>query len=179
MPQLRLIAAMDLQGGIGREGTLPWRVRSEMHHFHDTTTTAPPGKINAVIMGRRTWESLPWRLNKRINIVVSRSMPPGVYDGVLWTRTLEDALHGADAFGDVHTAFVIGGSELFREALSRPDLEECIISIMDTNANCDTFFPLDDALMAGWGHLNAVPKDAQWIRDGLSYAITYYPKPVE
>lgn len=165
MPSLRIIAAMDLQGGIGLNGTLPWHSRSEMRHFYATTTTAPAGKINAVIMGRRTWESLPKRLEKRINIVVSRSTPPGVRDGVLWTQSLAEALKSASAFGDVHAAFVIGGTELFRDALARPDLEECIISLFNTDAHADTFFPLDAAEQAGWGRLNAPPQNAQWVQD--------------
>ena len=113
MPKATIIVAMDRHGGIGAKGTLPWRVRSEMQHFYNTTTHAPAGKINAVIMGRRTWESLPHRLSKRLNIVVSRRTQPGVHDGALWVNSLEDALTKADEFGDVHIAFIIGGTSLF------------------------------------------------------------------
>ena len=69
-----LIAAVDDAGGIGRGGELPWRLKADMEFFR-RTTTGTGGGIHAVILGRRTWESLPARfrpLPERRNIVVSR-----------------------------------------------------------------------------------------------------------
>ena len=71
-----IVAACGKSLGIGNNGQLPWRLQSEMKHFATTTkTTQDPGKQNAVIMGRKTWESIPLKfrpLKNRLNIVLSR-----------------------------------------------------------------------------------------------------------
>ena len=76
MTRLTLIVAATLQNGIGQSGRLPWRLPQEMAYFARVTTTAPEGNVNAVIMGRNTWESIPAKfkpLQKRLNVVVSRN----------------------------------------------------------------------------------------------------------
>ena len=74
MTRLTLIVAATLQNGIGQSGRLPWRLPQEMAYFARVTTAAPEGNVNAVIMGRNTWESIPAKfkpLQKRLNLVVS------------------------------------------------------------------------------------------------------------
>ena len=71
-----IVAACGKSLGIGLNGELPWRLKSEMKYFSETTTkTKDPSKINAVIMGRKTWESIPMKfrpLKNRYNIILSR-----------------------------------------------------------------------------------------------------------
>lgn len=69
-----LIVAHDSSRGIGKNGSLPWKLSKEMKYFAAATTAAPSGLQNAVIMGRTTWESIPARfrpLKDRVNIVLS------------------------------------------------------------------------------------------------------------
>lgn len=76
MSRLTLIVAATKSNGIGQNGQLPWRLPKEMKYFAQATSNGPEGKENAVIMGRKTWESIPPKskpLSKRINIVVSRN----------------------------------------------------------------------------------------------------------
>jgi dihydrofolate reductase len=76
MTALTLIVAATRANGIGKGGTLPWRLRKEMAYFARVTTHAPEGEANAVIMGRNTWESIPPKfrpLRRRTNVVVSRN----------------------------------------------------------------------------------------------------------
>ncbi|KDQ09264.1 hypothetical protein BOTBODRAFT_47681 [Botryobasidium botryosum FD-172 SS1] len=75
MPPLTLVVAATLQNGIGHAGRLPWTLPREMAYFVKVTTAAPEGHINACIMGRKSWESIPPRfrpLKGRCNVVVSR-----------------------------------------------------------------------------------------------------------
>lgn len=79
--KLVMVAAMSLTNGIGKDGGLPWRLKGEMAYFRNVTSYVPEeekrqGTRNAVIMGRKTWASIPPKfrpLGGRVNIVISRS----------------------------------------------------------------------------------------------------------
>jgi dihydrofolate reductase len=79
---MNIIAAVDKNFGIGKNNQLPWNLPKEYEHFVSlTTSTNEPGKLNAVIMGRKCWESIPEKfrpLKGRVNIVLSRTMKPEV-----------------------------------------------------------------------------------------------------
>src|SRR5512138_1400067 len=90
-----IVVAADLDWGIGRDNGLPWpKLRADLRHFKKTTSTAGPGKRNAIVMGRKTWESKEVGrapLPNRLNVVVSH----GAYEvpeGVVAVRTLDEAL---------------------------------------------------------------------------------------
>jgi len=102
-----LIAAVAANGVIGREGRLPWRLPDDLRHFRAVTAG------HAVIMGRRTWHSLPHALPARQNIVVTRRNDYRAI-GASIASSIEDALAQV-AYPP--PAFVIGGGELYRAAL--------------------------------------------------------------
>lgn len=147
---VRIIVAATKEGGIGVGGRLPWRLRTDMDFFRDTTTRAEPGKRNAVIMGRKTWESLPPRyrpLPNRLNIVVS-SKPVDC-------SCSEPLVHCVPTFAeamcierdDVDQVFVIGGAMLYAAALcwmedNNRDHEILLTEVHHPFA-CDTFFSYD------------------------------------
>ncbi len=128
---LGLIWAQSTAGVIGRDGTLPWRLPEDMAHFRDVTAGRP------VIMGRRTWESLPDRfrpLPGRRNIVVSRRV----------NLTLE----GAEVAGSVSAAielagpeqaWVIGGAQVYAAALPFAGL--ALVTEIDVDVDGDTYAP--------------------------------------
>lgn len=130
--KISLVAAVARNGVIGRGGTIPWRLSEDMAHFRELTMGHP------VIMGRRTWESLPDRfrpLPGRRNVVVTRN-PDWHVVGAERAGSLEEALeslHGSVA------AFVIGGAEIYREAM--PLADELLLTEIDDDVEGDTFFP--------------------------------------
>lgn len=132
-PRLILIAAVARGRAIGRGNTLPWHLPEDLKHFRASTQGAP------VIMGRRTWESLPPRfrpLPGRTNIVVSRDAAWRA-EGALPVLSLEDARAAA---GQAPRAFVIGGGELYRAAL--PLADELRLTELDLDVpDADVFFP--------------------------------------
>jgi dihydrofolate reductase len=74
MSSLTLVVAATLTNGIGQGSRLPWRLPQELAYFARVTTTAPEGRLNSVIMGRNTWESIPLKfrpLPRRLNVVIS------------------------------------------------------------------------------------------------------------
>lgn len=129
---LSLIAAVANNRAIGNDGRLLWHLPEDMRHFRQMTS----GKT--VIMGRKTWESLPppFRpLPQRNNIVVSHN-PDYVADGARVATSLEDALALA---GDDDEVFVIGGGALYRQTL--PLAERLYLTEVAVDGIGDTFFP--------------------------------------
>ena len=120
---------------IGRGNTIPWRIPEDAQRFRTLTTGHP------VVMGRRTWESLPDRfrpLPGRRNVVVTRNDAWGA-PGTERAGSLPDALRLLEGAPQV---FVIGGGELYAEALPRAD--ELLLTEIDADVEGDTWFPLWD-----------------------------------
>jgi dihydrofolate reductase len=112
-PQISLIVAMAENGVIGRDGDLPWRISSDLKLFRQLTMGKP------LIMGRKTFSSLKKPLDGRDTIVVTRN-PAFTADGAIVVHSLDKALAAARDFAlrrGVDELFVIGGAELFRQAL--------------------------------------------------------------
>ena len=126
---ITLIAAAAENDVIGREGGLPWRLRADMLHFRDATIGHP------VIMGRRTWDSLPKPLSDRTNIVLTRHAEFEAPGGIVAT-TLQDAVA---ACGDSEECFVIGGGEIYRMFLEHAD--RILLTRVHAEIQGDAVFP--------------------------------------
>ena len=132
---LVLIAAVARDGSIGRDNALPWRLPEDLQHLRRLTMGYP------VVMGRKTWDSLPARfrpLPGRHNIVVTRNLQWRA-EGADAAPSLDAALALAAGHDKV---FVIGGGELYREAIDRADVLE--LTEIDRDFNGDTRFPTWD-----------------------------------
>lgn len=128
---LTLIAAVAKNGVIGDSNALPWHLPEDLKHFKQLTSG------HAVIMGRKTWESLPLRfrpLPGRLNIVLTRD-PSYAAEGATVVHSMADALAAAAG----RTAFVIGGAELYAHALPLADKLELTEIARDFPG--DAFFP--------------------------------------
>jgi dihydrofolate reductase len=131
-PILSLIAAVARNGVIGHNNTLLWRLPEDLQFLKRTTMGSP------VIMGRKTWDSLPERfrpLPGRRNIVVTRN-PQWRAEGALTTTSLQAALA---QLGDVPKAFVIGGAELY--ALALPLADQLVLTEIDRDYEGEVRFP--------------------------------------
>ena len=113
-----IIAAVHTPtGGIGIKGRLPWHIPADLAFFAETTRGA------VVIMGRRTWESLPPHcrpLRGRINLVLTRQEADHHLAGATTAPSLEAALQLAADKWPSHPIFVIGGEQVYREAIVHP-----------------------------------------------------------
>ena len=96
MKPYNIIVVADFNSGIGKNGMLPWHLPGDMRHFKELTITAQSkSKKNAVIMGRKTWESIPEKfrpLKKRINSVLTRNNATSFPRGVIKAMSLNEAL---------------------------------------------------------------------------------------
>ena len=131
--RLNLIVARARNGVIGAGGTIPWRVPGEMAYFKQVTLGHP------IVMGRKTWESLPLKpLPGRRNLVVTRDRNY-VAEGAEVAISLDEALARCAEAQDV---FVIGGAELF--ALALPRITRAFVTEIDLEVDGDVHFPALD-----------------------------------
>lgn len=146
VPRLNLIVAACNNNGIGKNGQLPWNLRKDMDHFRKITTqTKDPEKKNAVIMGRKTWFSIPEKfrpLKGRVNVVLSRELKE-VPEGVYISRSLPEALEllRGESFRDkIENINIIGGSSVYEEAVTTCDCRIYLTRVL-ADLDCDTFLP--------------------------------------
>ena len=132
--QVSLIVAMTRSGVIGREGGLPWRLSSDLQRFKALTMG------HAILMGRKTYESLGRPLPGRTAIVISRQEQLALPWGGLLAGGLDEALE--KCAGDAEP-FVIGGSDIFSLALPRAN--RMYVTWVEAEVAGDTYFPGWDA----------------------------------
>lgn len=132
LPPLSLIAAMSRNRVIGNHGDLPWHEPEDLAHFKRTTSG------HAVIMGRKTAESLKFRpLPKRRNLVVTRQAGL-VLPGFEVFTDLDAAIRAARASDP--EPFLIGGGELY--ALALPQVTTMYLTVVERDCEGDAFFPV-------------------------------------
>ncbi len=139
-----LIVAVDINLGIGKSGSLPWHLPADLKYFKKVTThSSAPGQVNAVIMGRKTWESIPLQfrpLPQRFNVVISRQHDFPVPPGTLHAASLQKALQSVEK-ENVREIFVIGGAQVFQEAVLNPGCQKIYLTRIEKEFSCDAFFP--------------------------------------
>lgn len=124
-----LVAAMAENRALGKDNQLLWHLPDDFKRFKQLTSG------HYIIMGRKTFESLPGKLPNRTHIIVSRQMDYQV-DDCLTVNSLEEALRQVPQDQDV---FIIGGGQIYTQALSIADVVE--LTRVHTEVEADTFFP--------------------------------------
>lgn len=132
---LAIVVAASLNNAIGKDNRLLWSLPNDMKFFKNTTWAMP------VIMGRKTFESLGKPLQGRLNIVITRQAD-WQPEGATKAGSLQEAIEVAKA-EHFREAYVIGGGEIYREAL--PLTDTIYLTRVETVVDADTFFPeIDD-----------------------------------
>jgi dihydrofolate reductase len=159
--KLNLILARARNGVIGRDNTLPWHLPEDMAHFKRTTLGCP------VIMGRKTWDSLPAKfrpLPGRLNVVVTRQ-PGWAAEGAVVAHSLEAA---CAACPPDSTAWVIGGAELYAQALTLASV--AVVTEIDADFEGDAFAP---RFGPAWVETS---RESQASTNGLTFSFVTYQK---
>jgi len=159
--KLNLILARARNGVIGKQNALPWHLPEDMAHFKRTTLGCP------VIMGRKTWDSLPARfrpLPGRLNVVVTRQADWRA-EGAVVVNSLESACAACPAES---TAWVIGGAELYAQALGLASA--AVVTELDADFAGDAFAPV-----FGPEWLEAA-RESHVSSTGLGYSFVTYQK---
>lgn len=133
---INIIAAIQKKDrGIGYQGDLLYQLPEDMKHFREVTSNS------VVIMGRKTWESLPEKfrpLPNRDNIVITRQENYDAPGGVVVNSLDKGIIYAKEHFLDKEI-FIIGGGEIYKEAL--PFVDKLYLTIIDGDKPADTFFP--------------------------------------
>ncbi|KAK8518758.1 hypothetical protein V6N13_017970 [Hibiscus sabdariffa] len=174
----QIVVAATKDWGIGKDGKLPWKLPSDLKFFKDITlTTSDPGKRNAVVMGRKTWESIPLEyrpLPGRLNVVLTRS---GSFDiataeNVVICGSVTSALELLAASPyclSIEKVFVIGGGQIFRESLNAAGCDAIHLTEIETSIECDTFMPaIDSSVFQPW--YSSFPQ----VENNIRYCFTTY-----
>lgn len=145
MKDFAIVVAADDAWGIGKDGDLAWNLPGDMAWFRQVTLGSDPENVpNTVIMGRKTWDTIPDNfrpLARRNNIVVSRNRALEIGEGATLVHSFEEAL----AVPAVGKRFVIGGGSLYAEALEHPDCRVLYITQVEGDFDCDTQMPVPRA----------------------------------
>lgn len=132
MIKIKIIAAVDSVGGLGKDNKLVWKIPSEMRHFIKSTS----GKT--IVMGRKTFDSIPGKLPNRKIIVLSHSKDKPEGADYLF-NSVKDIIDYANKEG-LGELWICGGGIVYSEFL--PLADEIIISRIQTTIGADSFFPI-------------------------------------
>ena len=153
--KLHLIFARARNGVIGKDNQMPWHLPEDLAHFKRVTLGQP------VIMGRKTWDSLPARfrpLPGRLNIVITRQNDWQA-EGASRARSIEEAMR---LCGDVPDAWIMGGAEIYR--LAEPLASTAVVTEIYADFEGDAFAP---ELGAGW---TEVQRESHVGANGLAFS---------
>lgn len=163
--KLKLIYAQSKNGIIGDKGKLPWHLPEDLKHFKEQTNGCP------VIMGRKTWDSLPFGsrpLPGRLNIVLSNT-PRHALNLINQGATIANSMAHALTICERNRAevgWVIGGSEILK--LAMPYADEAIVTYIDLECSGDTVAP---SLRVGWIETRGTNHKSA---TGINYSIVTY-----
>ena len=162
---INLIYASSINGVIGRDNSMPWYLPEDLEHFKECTQGFP------VIMGRKTWDSLPAKfrpLPDRANIVISRS-ENWEGDGAVRASNIEDALEKAQTLETEHI-WVIGGAQVYNAAL--PYANRAYVTLIKETYEGDTYAP--ELPEEEWDALEST--EIQKSATGLKYLFIVYQR---
>jgi len=167
-----IILACCLNGGIGYDNTIPWHIKEEMKLFRKITTGDidyyTEDKMNAVIMGRNTWDSLPNKpLQNRINIVITSDKNFPKYENLISFTNIDDALNYCEMNINIKEVFVIGGKTIYETCLYddrySKNIKKIYLSVIYNNYESNVFIDLKYILNNYYPNINSVKFNPEFL----------------
>jgi dihydrofolate reductase len=154
--KISIIAAIDTNRGLGKSGKLPWYLPGELKRFKALTMGHP------IIMGRKTYESIGRPLPGRTNIIITRDQSFQA-EGCVVVHSLDEAIIVAKGVPGADEVFIIGGGEIYQQALSITT--KVYLTIIDAAYDVDTYFP-------DYSQFKSTSEVGKGEHEGVTY--TYY-----
>ena len=149
MKKFSIILAVDEKNWVGKDNDLAWKISADLKYFKKiTASTKNFSNTNAVVMWRKTWESIPQKyrpLPYRINCILSRTITQESKDSqeddlVLYFNSVESCLEELETKTDLEQIFIIGWANIYNQLLDHPRLENIYLTQVYWDYNCDVFF---------------------------------------
>ena len=148
----KLIVACDNKHGIGKDNEIPWKLTKELQYFKKITTHSNyPISLNVVIMGRKTWDSIPAifkPLKDRINIILTKNIEKyesetSTMNNVFVCKNIPNCIYLLESIKNVNkeNIFIIGGASIYNETLLNYKCSKIYFTEVYNNYDCDKFFP--------------------------------------
>lgn len=142
--KLNLIIASDEKNGIWKNNTLPWHIPEDLKYFAKiTSTTKNAEKINALIMWRKTWDSIPSKFKpfkNRINCILTKKKNKTNSLNVFYFNSFEACISDLNQKNDIEQIFIIWWAELYNYTLENDKIDKIYLTKINWDYNCDTFF---------------------------------------
>ena len=174
-----IILAVDEKNWIWKDNNLAWKISADMKYFKDITSkTTDLAKMNAVVMWRKTRESIPSKyrpLSQRLNCILTRGIKNDdigspIDDFVLYFNSIERCLSELESKENVENIFIIGWANLYNQVLDNPMLDKIYLTKVKWDYDCDV-------------HFNGIPDNfivesyTDWeIENGIEYSFWIYKK---
>lgn len=167
-----MILAVDDKNWIGKNSDLAWRLKSDMKYFKDITTAVKDeNKTNAVIMGRKTWDSIPEKfrpLPGRKNVIITRNINPELSE--LQFSSLEASIDSLQKDSTIESIFIIGWAQIYNDVIKKKLLDKVYITKVFWDFSCDVFFNgLDD-------NFSLKTASERFEENGISFCFEVYTK---
>lgn len=141
--QCNVIVGCDVDDGIAKDGKIPWYCKSDLSYFKNVTShTSSPDKVNAVVMGRKTWESLPAKyrpLPNRLNVILSKSTYNNPTQSTVWISSFNQLQQAISSY-PVESIWFIGGESVYAQALDLFPITFVYKTVIHKKFNCDQHF---------------------------------------
>jgi dihydrofolate reductase len=151
MPFSIIVGVHATNWAIGSSGKIPWKCSADMKFFKETTSNVnDPTKMNAVIMGRKTFESIQKPLPNRVNKVLTNK--PDNFCKDIFSNDFDKIIDELELNPKIETIFVIGGENVYKQALEHPKCEKIYLNIVHVECDlsgADAFFPNPDPTKYG------------------------------
>ena len=155
MPFSIIVGAHATNWAIGSANKIPWKCRADMKFFKETTSNVNDStKMNAVIMGRKTFESLPAPLPNRLNVVLTKvaKKNDSSNNSIVFSNEFDKIIDELELNPNIETIFVIGGENVYKQALQHPKCEKIYLNLVHVECDlfgADVFFPEIDLTQYG------------------------------
>uniref|UniRef100_A0A1B6C1W0 dihydrofolate reductase n=1 Tax=Clastoptera arizonana TaxID=38151 RepID=A0A1B6C1W0_9HEMI len=145
--RFNVISAVDEQMCIGKDGVLPWSLPTEFQYFLSMTTKPRPGKQNAVIIGRKTWETMDLLTSKpflnSLNIILTNQNLTEAknYENTVVAKSVDAIIKILENEANIDEVWVLGGSETYFTLMKSPYFHRLYLTHIHAKYECDTYFP--------------------------------------
>lgn len=177
MIPINCILAVDENMGIAsineKGSFIPWHIREDLSFFKDITTHVNTwSKINAVIMGRKTWETIKCPLKNRLNVVISSTITDKTNtDNLLWFTSTNSAITYLNTLSNIESIFICGGVNLYNEFINSDNLQYLYLTKINHNYNTSLIVNMD---LTKYKIMNEKTIDTIDMNDNSNVTVTFY-----